>query len=481
MRSDSPAGDLLIDAPNPWRVAASGALGAEIETTAVHPCGAVMRIRQSIDESWDVRITLGLPADADGPYTVEGPRWRFGTDTPVQVWAAGADGLILTDRADCGQGDRVQDGDVSAGGSRIVWRQILGDSSLDDDAVRPLGRTLILEPGAAVTALWRGVPVDSVARAVAMLPSWLPEELLVDPAVDQEVWLDTPDAGLLMDGRPSDQGVGPSDDGRLHDLQVRQARGTTRLMVGWAGSAREHGWQRAEEILAAADPRRITGAQSWILLQGTPVGAARSDHVVDLVAESLENRLARPGADFFTIVAGATLASQTGDADIWESVMEALDRLSVDAVGTLVAHALARSRAYLHDWRVPEPQLRPENPDSRAIADRSPDGVDPLVRAERAVLLHPGRSREPDPDALAVLWWLGSALPTPGLRPLLSRDGLASPSRSAWAVAISSFWPQWWQVQADWGADITRLRQRTTRRLLLDPGLTDETLALLLW
>lgn len=424
-----------------------------------------MRIRQSIDESWDVRITLGLPADADGPQSVAGPCWRFGTDAPVQVWTAGADGLILTD----------QDGEVPAGGDRrIAWRQITGNCILDQDAVRPLGRTVTLEPGSAVTSLWRGVPVDTVGRAVAMLPSWLPDELLVDPKVDPELWLDTPDAGLLVDGRPSDQGVGPSENSSFREIQVRQARGTTRLVAGWVESAREHGWWRAEEILAAADPRQITGAQLWILLQGTPVGAARNEQVVDLVAESLENRLARPGADFLTVVAGATLASQTGDADIWGSAMEALDLLSADAVGTLIAHALARSRACLHGWQVPQPRRRPGNLDS-------PDGVDPLVRAERAVLLHPGSSRTPGSDALAALWWLGSALPAPGARPLLVRGGTVAPHRSAWAVAISYFWPQWWQVQADWAVDVTRLRQRAVRRLLLDPGLTDETLALLLW
>lgn len=471
MRSDTPAGDLLIDAPNPWRVAASGALGAEIETTAVHPSGAVMRVRQSIDESWDVRITLGLPADAGDHHTVEGPRWRFGTDTPVQVWTAGVDGLILTDRGVCRNGDQIQDGagDVPAGrGGRIAWRQIAGDSSLDQDAVRPLGRTVRLEPGAAVTALWRGVPVDTVARAVAMLPHWLPAELLVDPRIDQELWLDTPDAGLLMDGRPSDQGVGPAEDGRLHELQVRQARGTTRLAVGWTESARSRGGRRAEDILAAGDPRLITGAQSWILLQGTPVGAARSEQIVDLVAEALENRLARPGADFFTVVAGAALASQTGDADIWSSAMEGLDRLPTASVGTLVAHALARSRACLHDWQVPD-------------LHGGSDAADLLVRAERAILLRPGRSRTPEPDALHALWWLGSALPAPGRQPLLARGGLTGSLRSAWAVAICSFWPQWWEVGPAWAADVPRLRQRAIRRLLLDPALTDETLALLLW
>lgn len=486
----SPPGEVLVSAPSPWRVREADRLGTEIEVSAIHPSGARMRIRQSIDESWDIRIAVAPPSEAMTSVEVPGPVWRFGTDSPVQVWTAGAEGLALTDRD-------PQD----PAGRRIVWRQIVGDSSLDVEGIRPLGESLTLEPGRTRTALWRATPVDDVASAAARLPSWLPDELLVDPAVDQEIWLDTPDAGLLLDGAPSDQWLSPGTDSPttdhdvvhglghdvdhgldhdvMHEVQVRQARGTTRLMVGWAMMARDHARRRAEEILEGMDPRLVTGAQLWILLQATPVGAVRGEDVVAAVAESLENRLARPGADFFTVVSAITVAAQIGDADIWESAMEGLASLPAEAPGTLIGHALARSRALLHDWQVPAP--------------RSGRADDPLVRAERSVLLRPGPVPNPGPnpgpgvddgpdaDALAALWWLGSALPVPGPRPLMGRTGPVDPIQSAWASAICSFWPQWWQIGPDWGVDVTRLRQRTARRLLLDPELRDETLALLLW
>lgn len=464
---DSPAGAVLIDAPSPWQVSQAELVGAEIQVTADHPSGAVMRIRQSLDESWDVRITASLPvgaATSSHPVEVPAPRWRFAPDSPVQVWAAGADGLILTDR------DRRTGSD-----GRILWRQICGDCRLDGHAVRPLGLSLKLHPGETVTSMWRGAVVHSVAQAAAMLPCWLPDELLVDPRIDQEIWLDTPDAGLLFDGEPTDQQLFAAvDEPVLHEVQVRQARGTTRLMVGWAPMARDHAWGRAEQILAGADPRRLSGAQAWILLQGTPVGGARVDQVAGLVAESLENLLARPGADFFTVVSAIALAGQLADADIWDSAVRALGELSPQTSGTLIAHALARSRAGLHDWQVPDPG---------ALVDTS----DPLVRAERAILLGPASgppedpSAGPDTDAQAALWWLGSALPSPGLRCLVDGDGPVPPLRSAWAVALTSLWPSWWPVVTGWGADVTRLRQRATRRLLLDPELGDEELALLLW
>ncbi|MDN6593155.1 MAG: hypothetical protein L0K94_11460, partial [Acidipropionibacterium jensenii] len=287
----SPPGEVLVSAPSPWRVREADRLGTEIEVSAIHPSGARMRIRQSIDESWDIRIAVAPPSEAMTSVEVPGPVWRFGTDSPVQVWTAGAEGLALTDRD-------PQD----PAGRRIVWRQIVGDSSLDVEGIRPLGESLTLEPGRTRTALWRATPVDDVASAAARLPSWLPDELLVDPAVDQEIWLDTPDAGLLLDGAPSDQWLSPGTDSPttdhdvMHEVQVRQARGTTRLMVGWAMMARDHARRRAEEIPEGMDPRLVTGAQLWILLQATPVGAVRGEDLLPALGETREPPRAPPRA-----------------------------------------------------------------------------------------------------------------------------------------------------------------------------------------
>lgn len=70
---------------------------------------------------------------------------------------------------------------------------------------------------------------------------------------------------------------------------------------------------------------------------------------------------------------------------------------------------------------------------------------------------------------------------SPAAGPLLDSAGRRPALRTAQAVALTSMWPEWWDVTGDWGADAATLRQRALRRLLAQDHLDDEALALLMW
>lgn len=439
------AGMVMIDAPSPWRAVGVESSGREIEVTAEHPDGARMRIRHTVEETWDIRITVRA---TDRPIRVPGPRWRFLTDTPVHAWPAGADGVIASGLRN---------------GRLLEWKQLSGDSRMGDDGVAPLGGTVALDAGDSVSCAWRGHEVTSPRQLLRDLPGWLPAELIESDGT--EIWCDTPDAGLMLDGAETDGQVLLGRAG-LHELEVRQARGTTRPTVGWAPSFATVRRIRGEEIMGSLDVRRADGARLWILTRAAE--AADVDRAaLEMVDEALENLLSRPGADLFTVLTALTRSSATADMDIWSAALQALSGLAADRPGTLMAHALAVSLGRISGGPEPGPLEPP-----RQIGD-------PLVRAEWSMLLDPGP--RPDHDGLAALWLLGGVLPSPAAGPLLDSAGRHPALRTAQAVALTSMWPEWWDVTGDWGADAATLRQRALRRLLAQDHLDDEALALLMW
>ncbi|AMS04887.1 hypothetical protein DUY81_07025 [Acidipropionibacterium acidipropionici] len=440
------AGRVVVDAPRPWRPVDLECSARELEVTAEHPDGARMRIRYTIEETWDIHITVR--ATGDRAISVPGPRWRFLTDIPVHAWPAGADGVVAT---------------AARQGGQMEWKQLAGDSRMGDDGVLPLGRMLALGPGESLASSWRGHEAACPVQLLHDLPDWLPGELIVDEG--DEIWCDTPDAGLMLDGAETDGQVLTGRAG-LHELEVRQARGTTRPAVGWAPSLASVRRIRGEEIMGSLDVRRADGARLWILARAAE--AADVDRVaLEMVDESLENLLSRPGAGLFTVLTALTRSSTTADMDIWNLALEALAVLDDARPGTLMAHALAASLARISGG--PEP----------APVDLTADAEDPLVRAERGMLLDPGP--RPDPDSLSALWLLGGVLPSPAPGPLLDGHGRHPALRTAQTVALTSMWPEWWDVSADWGVDAATLRQRAVRRLLAQDHLDDEALALLMW
>lgn len=442
-------GGLAVTAPSGWCAGTARQTPGELEVGATHPDGAELRIRHTIEETWDLRITITSTANA--PIEVPGPLLRFLTQTPVHAWTAGADGLIVGAPAPEADGDGC-----------LAFRQLSGDCSTGDDGVWPLGARIALQPGASTTASWRGHRVAAPGRLFGDLPQWLPHELI--EADGTEIRCETPDAGLLLDGAEPE---GQDLIGRagLHELEVRQARGTTRLSVGWAPSIDTVLRVRGEEILNSLDVRRPDGARLWILTRAVE-GGTLGGTAMDMVDEALENLLSRPGAGLFGVLTALTRASASGDMDIWRAGLDALTGLDAEQPCTLMAHALAFSLARIGAGPAPEP-LAP------------PTCRDPLVRAEWSMLSRPGAG--PDAADLEALWLLGAAAPSPAAGPLLDEGGRVPALRTARAVAVASMWPEWWDVRPAWGDDAATLRQRAVRRLLAQDHLDDEALALLVW
>lgn len=449
VETSTPLGGLAVTAPLGWRAGPARQTPGEFEVGATHPDGAEMRIRHTIEETWDIRITVTSTATI--PIEVPGPLLRFLTQTPVHAWTAGADGLIV--------GAPATGGD---GGGCLTFRQLSGDCTTADDGVWPLGARIALQPGASASASWRGHGVADPSRLFGDLPQWLPRELI--EADGTEIRCETPDAGLLLDGaEPESQDL--IARAGLHELEVRQARGTTRLSVGWAPSTDTVLRVRGEEIMNGLDVRRPDGARLWILTRAVEGGTV-ARVAMDMVDEALENLLSRPGAGLFGAVTALTRASATGDMDIWRAGLDAMAGLDTEEPCTLMAHALGFSLARIGAGPAPEP-LEP------------PTSGDPLVRAEWSMLSRPGP--RPDAAGLEALWLLGAAAPSPAEGPLLDGGGRVPALRTARAVAVTSMWPEWWDVRPVWGDDAATLRQRAVRRLLAQDHLDDEALALLVW
>lgn len=447
-------GGLVVGAPSPWHAGPARQTPGELEVVASHPDGARMRIRHTIEETWDIRITLTSTAAV--PLEVPGPLMRFETATPVHAWTGGADGLIV--------GAPTAGAPVAGMGEDgcLVLRQVSGDSTTSDDGVLPLGARIVLQPGASVSASWRGHTAAGPGRLFEDLPQWLPRELIETDGT--EIRCETPDAGLLLDGAETD-GEDLLAPAGLHELEVRQARGTTRLALGWSPSIDTVLRIRGEEIMGGLDVRRADGPRLWILTRAVDGGAVVRSATA-MVDEALENLLSRPGAGLFTVLTALTRASATGDMDIWRAGLDALARLDARQPCTLMAHALAFSLARIGAGPAPEP-LAP------------PSSQDPLVTAEWSMLSRPGP--RPDAASLEALWLLGAAAPSPAAGPLLDAGGRVPALRTAHAVAVTSMWPEWWDTRPSWGDDAATLRQRAVRRLLAQDHLDDEALALLAW
>lgn len=358
------AGMVMIDAPSPWRAVGVESSGREIEVTAEHPDGARMRIRHTVEETWDMGLTVRASGPADQ-----------GAGTAMEIPHRHPRPRLA------GRGRRGHQ--ALRNGRLLEWKQLSGDSRMgdDDDSDAPLGGTVALDAGDSVSCAWRGHEVTSPRQLLRDLPGWLPAELIESDGT--EIWCDTPDAGLMLDGAETDGQVLLGRAG-LHELEVRQARGTTRPTVGWAPSFATVRRIRGEEIMGSLDVRRADGARLWILTRAAEA-ADVNRAALEMVDEALENLLSRPGADLFTVLTALTPVLGHRRHGHLSAALQALSGLAADRPASM-AHALAVSLGRISGGPEPGPLEPP-----RQIGD-------PLVRAEWSMSLTPG------PDPITTAW-----------------------------------------------------------------------------
>lgn len=439
-----------VVAEAPWTLVEDSRVGDEHTRRWTHPAGAVLLARTTTLGGASLRVRLSAPPDRE--VEVPTPVWVPGGPAPVQAWLAGAEGRVL---------ERGADG-------LVWWTQQAGQCRLVDAGIGLWDDPCRVPAGATLVSQWQSRRVESVGQAVAGLPAWLPEELV--GVVGDEVVVDLPDAGLVLDGRDLSTTRLRLGRGWSH-LDVHHCRGLTRLDLAGAPGLDEVASWRAREALDT-DPRRWSGALAWIVARASRHGAGAG--IPAAVRDAVETLMSRPGADLSTCAVAALCAAQDRDLDLWESAVAAAGNLPAAQPGAVMVRVWMRGLGAVATTGAPWPQ-----PPALPPLEGTPD---PLVLAERAVWSGAGGL---DADLLAAgleaVWLLGADLPAPDPGPLVDDGGRVSPWRTAMACAVTSPWPASAALTEGRTVSVGQLRQRARRRLLALDHLDDEALALLLW
>lgn len=430
-----------ITLPPPWQ--AVGTEAARTSMTWAHPSGVMATATTGYGERPELLVNLTAPTTLDGAVTVPGPVWVLDDEIPAHLWTAGLYGVVVM---------RPQPGAL------LAWEQVIGECRAADRGVQLLGHEVRMVPGTTRTSLWRGRPVSCVDEVAALLPAWLPEELIVDEA--EELECHTPDAGILLDGQDwTSEIIAPARPGS-HELAVQEVWGTTRLSVGWAPSAVDMLSARAAEILANSDPRTTGGARAWLVVLAAGLGRLPQD-AINWADEAVENVMARPFGDedhsdrLLTCCAAARIGRLLDDSDLRREATRRAGDLDPTLPGSFMTACLVGAR--------PDPAV--------------PIGVDPLVAAERDIWT--GRVGREFSMADEAVWELGSYLPSVAGGSLYGRGRRVPAHRAAVAFAITALWPE--GVLSGLGSvPVGVLRQRTLRRLMVSEHLDDADLGMLL-